>query len=114
MRKHETKIERFYRIANRRYWGGRLPCDVIVRWDAGLLRRDRCVGMLQHYPGVCIVIRISSILRKSPGLAGLVIMHEMAHLAVQLRLGKAYGGHGLVFQREMLRLARAGALSTLW
>jgi hypothetical protein len=114
MSNQNVEIQRFYSRANRRFWNGRLPSDVTALWDNRILRRDRCVGMLDNIPGVCIVIRISTALQECKALAGIVILHEMAHLAIQLRTRKRYTGHGKIFQKEMLRLAEMGAFAKLW
>ena len=39
------------------------------------------------------------------------LLHEMAHAAVNRRQGY---GHGVRFQKEMLRLAKAGAFKGIW
>lgn len=39
----------------------------------------------------------------------LTLLHEMSHMAIH-----PYQGHGKKFQKEMLRLADAGALRKVW
>jgi hypothetical protein len=112
--RRDTSIQRFYHLVNRRYWRGRLPRDVIVRWDRKLLRREHAVATLENYPAVVCIIRIARELYCCRGLVGLVILHEMAHLAIQLRLQRACAGHGWRFQQEMMRLAKLGAFRELW
>jgi hypothetical protein len=118
MKKPETHIQRFYRMANRRYWHGRLPLDVKVRWDAKLYAKERAIGIMQSVPGVGVLIVLSTKLRCCAGLVGLVMLHEMAHLAILARAGNFGAGgrdsHGAAFQREMVRLAKAGAFKNLW
>jgi hypothetical protein len=43
----------------------------------------------------------------------LTLLHEMAHMAVEVGHNRNMG-HGKVWQAEMLRLARAGAFKTIW
>lgn len=41
------------------------------------------------------------------------LLHEMAHLAVNIRHKRSMG-HGRLWQREMMRLARLGAFDNYW
>ena len=46
-------------------------------------------------------------------LRGSTILHEMAHIKVDLKFGREMG-HGKHWQNEMKRLARLGAFRDMW
>lgn len=109
-------------LFNKRYFGDRLPKDVIVHWWAqeGLYLGDchvcgvnpcgrigeRCAG---HE------IRISDHIqgRRFSSIAEITLLHEMVHMKAALG-DYRFAGHGPTFHREMKRLAALGAFSKLW
>ena len=115
----------WFRSFNRRYFKGRLVEPVIYFDNIGNYEGNPVCGQLTS-PGYrvyrvvgkkwkCIEgrpeIRISTKLQP-PWLwfqAKLTLLHEMAHLALPNKIE-----HGSVFQKEMVRLAKAGAFEGLW
>jgi len=94
-------LSRRFSSLNRRFFGGKLPRDTIVVW---MRNRDLM--------GACILapatVSVHQGLRNWPKAAEMTLLHEMCHLA----LGNY--GHGPTFQREMRRLALAGAFDRIW
>jgi predicted SprT family Zn-dependent metalloprotease len=100
-----TVLERTYRLFNRKYFGNRLPkhTDLLLRWG-------KIAGM-GYQQGDEIVINRKD--RRRDSVWKMTLLHEMVHLA--LPNAKAHNGfHGQDFQKEMLRLAKAGAFKDLW
>ena len=58
-------------------------------------------------PVITLASDLSRLSRTS--VAMMTLLHEMCHLAVPKRIW-----HGPKFQKEMLRLAKAGAFKELW
>ena len=119
-------LKRKYRIFNKRYFRGSLPDDMIVEWSDKLakkhmagthihgLRGLKCPGGKKRCRGN--YIRISPELKGLPTVAELTLLHEMVH-AKSHRGDLRYcecGRSGRAFQREMKRLALAGAFNELW
>lgn len=67
-----------------------------------------CIDHLAPQAGMILITR--GIGRQQTRLT---LLHEMAHIAVEIRHRRPMG-HGAVWQREMLRLARAGAFANWW
>ena len=98
-----SRLERSYRYYNRRYFGNLLPNppEVRVHWarlqsELGYQLEDEIV-LNRRY-------------RHCNALWRMTLLHEMVHLKLPPRAPD----HGRRFQREMLRLARAGAFRYLW
>lgn len=109
------KLKRFYRRANRAYFGGKLPSKTIIQWDPELHRREKCIGIMEYFPGRIIEISLDPWLKRSWSIVAMTLLHEMAH--IKLLMADPYGsrvGHGPKFQREMRRLSRVGAFDGLW
>lgn len=106
------KLKARYNHYNKRYFNGRLPDGVTVGWSDSLWRTG-VLGQVDGYSDGSFEIRIARELARFPVVSELVLLHETTHVALYER-GHYRGGHGNKFQREMLRLARAGALRFLW
>ncbi len=97
--KTQKWLKSWYNYANRTYFGKKLPKNTPIRWavldelDLGWQMGDEIV--------------ISTALQAWPAIAQIIVLHEMVHL-------KCGGSHGKRFQKEMLRLAKAGAMKDLW
>lgn len=71
------------------------------------------LGTATEYDNSFYVIEISSELKRFPIVAELVLIHEMVHILMYVRKHNDVG-HGPKFQKQMLRLARIGAMARLW
>jgi predicted SprT family Zn-dependent metalloprotease len=100
-----TVLERTYRRYNRKYFGNRLPkhTDMLLRWGN--------IAGMGYQMGDEIVINRKD--RSRDSVWKLTLLHEMCHLALP-NAKPTDGFHGRDFQKEMLRLAKAGALKGLW
>jgi hypothetical protein len=98
-------LRRAYDYYNRRYFKNKLPhnAELIFTEHVG-----SAIGMtmLGFDPPV---IMIAERIRQFGSTVDLTLLHEMAHI----KLGKRVN-HGKKFQKEMLRLANAGAMEDLW
>lgn len=93
-----------YRKYNRRYFGGRLPAVDIRFADID----DGCLGICIVFAGTH-EIRIARPIRSWGKVVKCTVLHEMCHVALPKRVE-----HGPRFEREMQRLAAAGAFKGLW
>lgn len=102
--RRQTALQKTYRLFNRKYFGNKLPRNARLRW-ADLK------GMMGYQRGQEIVIDRKD--RKRDSVWRGTLLHEMVHLA--LPDSKPIGGfHGKDFQKEMMRIARLGALKGIW
>lgn len=97
-----TVLEKTYRLYNRKYFGNRLPKtpDVDLRWAD--------IPEMGYEQGGEIVL--NKRYRHRASVWKFTLLHEMVHLSQP----KVKHDHGKEFQKEMLRLARAGAFKGLW
>ena|ERR1700722_4684256 len=73
----------------------------------------QCLGM--YMPSQCPSLATIALARgMDNGQAMTTLLHEMAHMSVENKYPKRNLGHGKIWQKEMLRLARAGAFDRLW
>lgn len=129
------RLQAAYRRYNKALFGGQLPDGMVVAWKRDMSKT--LVGVW-HNPGMIweslflkydkteverfaakcnkkFFIVISSRLKPFPHYARLVLLHEMTHVFVDLVLGsRDEKHHGPQFQKQMMRLARSGALEDLW
>ena len=108
-------LKKLFCRLNRAWFRGILPSKTIVRWSRTLMRQN-CIGLMENVPGEIPKITLAwEIHWCHPVVAGTLI-HEMAHLSVLAKHGArgAKTHHGLLFQKEMLRLAKAGSLKDIW
>jgi hypothetical protein len=109
------QLAEFYREFNREWFGGRLPADTRLYWmPARMANRSGHLAEVwgtrkQHRPITNFKISVSNRIRFSSRLVVRVLLHEMAHISTGLG-----AQHGPRWQREMLRLAKAGAFARLW
>jgi hypothetical protein len=95
-------LDRTYARYNRLYFRNSLPRNTIVKFG----RLSDCIAEVTWAEPPIIVIHKR--FRPWKKLVLFSLLHEMAHL------GSEDFGHGQAWQREMMRLARAGAFATLW
>jgi len=103
-------LEQLYAEYNDLYFGGGLP-TIPVKW--GKVHKSHAAEFVTYEDGTLAIV-ISPKLKTYTCWAYLTLIHEMAH--VKLRNFKGDDGdlHGPKFQREMKRLANAGAFNGLW
>lgn len=103
------QLHRLYRRLNRKWFSNKLPHDTIVAWEPRLNRIPIQAQLVDEDEP--LVILHNPHLRHLTNLVEFNMLHEMAHIAT---LNKESDDHGPRFQREMMRLARAGAFERIW
>ena len=132
-----TQLRVLYIDYNEKYFGGKLPCYITVEYGKNPYNPTE----YGHYEPETYTITINSKYGEQPSMVNLTLLHEMAHVAVRQQRKKqplvqgitgltidstgtavpTYGWiqtyfdpHGPDFQREMKRLAAAGAFEGIW
>lgn len=100
----ERYLRHWYRLYNNRYFNGELPETI----DIFFARLRMCKGDCDIDQGGEFIVRIHY-RQKHYRTTRFTLLHEMVHVKLN-----PYGGHGPVFDKEMLRLATAGAFRRLW
>jgi len=116
MAKRKTKLQRCFDDFNDKYFGNRLH-DIELSWAATPKVDGKVVSAYSHcqedlYKAHRIVL--SKRLRYRFWMWQLVLLHEMVHLDLDFKGVEEPDFHGPLFNAEMLRLAKAGALNNLW
>jgi SprT-like family len=108
----DRTLKRLYRQINRQYFFGKLPSRTIVHYT----RMPGELGRMEYCGLARPEISINKRMHITPSQAVMTLCHEMAHLYVICKHGKRglRVEHGPIFQREMLRLAKAGAFASHW
>ena len=115
-----TRLEENFHLANSRYFGGRLKnvkVKLTTRHIGG--RRRSAVGVTHSSPEKVhrgerkFLIEISSDLKIHPSMTILTLFHEMVHVKQWDKVTNETC-HGRLFNKEMKRLAAAGAFNGLW
>jgi Zn-dependent peptidase ImmA (M78 family) len=112
-------LQRLFGQYNWRYFGSRLSKSILIIQKELPKRR---YGRVMHnmrirransskWTNVDILILINTAHRRNE--QRLTLLHEMVHVDLDMK-GHSRVQHGKLFQKEMLRLAKAGALSKLW
>ena len=99
---------------NKRFFSGKLPTtDLSVSWDEAISKSDQAGTWVTKYEGEPekITIGISSRIQDCDTCVGAALLHEMVHIKLRDR---KIDMHGKEFQKEMLRLAKKGALAPYW
>ncbi len=99
---------------NKRYFSGKLPTgDLCVFWDETISKSDLAGTWVTKYEGEPekITISISRRIQDCDSCVGAALLHEMVHIKLRNR---KIDMHGKEFQKEMLRLAKKGALAPYW
>jgi len=111
--------EMFDRL-NRRYFRGALP-SLPIMWHKPLLSGGRRAFagqfiVFEDRDHANIIIDPKLRKRKMWNYIESILLHEMVHTYLWNKHERpsAYNGHGKKFQKEMRRLARAGAFDRLW
>jgi hypothetical protein len=93
-------LRKLYRQYNHQYFDNKLPKDTRIGW--GRPRSEMA------YLSVDDIIVIHEDIKNWPRVVMMCLLHEMVHMATN------DVGHGRVWQRGMMRLARKGAFRNLW
>lgn len=104
MRQTNSDLRRYYRVANRKYFGNKLPSINLY-----FTNLRNCAGRTQLACNVPVYIEINEGLRTYQAITIQTVLHEMCHVE-----NPRWKGHGYKFDRRMLRLAKDGAMSGLW
>jgi hypothetical protein len=112
---NNSYLKRLYNEYNKKYFYGKLPNIVVGYVTTRQLKRDRV------QKGTCAFTSFDPKVRTMPIAIGIHfdrsksmtyikadLLHEMAHVA------NPRANHGLVFQKEMKRIAQAGAFVGVW
>ena len=106
----DYRLKQLYRKFNKQWFGGKMRDDVIVRWATGpadLKRECQAKKLLACADDKTIIL--NPWMKKSGNLTRFTLLHEMVHAKLPQGVH-----HGPRFQREMHRLARAGAFEKYW
>ena len=104
MRQTNADLKRYYRMANRLYFGNALP-ELPMRFA----RMYKRTGITWTEGGEAVSIEVNEVLRGYQAITIMVVLHEMLHVEKP-----QHKGHGWQFDKRMLRLAKMGAFGGLW
>ena len=118
MAKRKTKLQQCFDEFNEKYFDSRLH-DVELSWAIyPRVDGEKVDGYCHEAPDLykSHKIVLARRLRKSPWMWKIVLLHEMVHMDMMFAgtPEEEQGFHGPLFNAEMLRLAKAGALNGLW
>ena len=100
--KVEPTLNVFYAKINKEYFSNQLPKDVTITYSDSVLLYNSYGVTDNEFK----TIKLSRKLKGNLRLAEMTLLHEIVHLKID--------GHGLLFQQEMLRLAKEGAMWGVW
>lgn len=111
------QLRRSYLFYNRKYFGGKLPknteCGFFESPPADARGEVYCRSPEELSKGQPHAIWINRHYCRDANSILLILLHEMIHLHLMTKHDSRQG-HGPKFQREQLRLVKAGALNDLW
>lgn len=105
MRVSNAYLARSYAEFNRKYFGNKLPRDMIVRFEKNMEE----VAITMHKFDRPLYIELNEKLKWHNMLVDITLLHEMVHVESIKR-----NGHGPWFQKRMLKLAKDGAFKNCW
>lgn len=106
--KSNPQLKRLYLRLNKAWFGNRLPADTICVWSRALNHEPLQAELDDEAEP--LIIRHNPVLRRFENLIIYNTLHELAHIATLSEKTP----HGPRWQREMLRLAKAGAFASVW
>jgi hypothetical protein len=115
-----TKLQKYFQIYNKKYFGGALP-PVTLRWAdmkhfGHYFAREH--EMFDIFTNEVVSVRTEHVIElgkwstNNRSVWRMTLLHEMCHL--KLRDKKRAASHGRLFNQEMKRLAASGAFHGLW
>lgn len=102
-------LDLWYSGYNESLFNNQLPRDTRVVWSDV----DQTCGETFPRSDGGFLITISPSCNVTRAEALLTLIHEMVHIH-QWYTNKAFGAHGPMFEKEMIRIADSGALEGLW
>lgn len=105
---HNKQLRKAFRCYNKLYFNNQLEEPDIVRYSN--ITNEGASGLTTWQTQGATKIQIHSGLKKFEKLSCIVLLHEMAHLAVGL---DCIEQHGIRYQAEIYRLIMAGAYDSL-
>lgn len=104
----QKELNEYFSLVNQHFFDNALPKEirVVVKADANTYEYGSWDAENRIY--------INAAKLKGMRSMKMTLLHEMAHVAVIAMHGTENGSHDYKFQKEMLRLARAGAMEGLW
>jgi hypothetical protein len=103
----DADLRRYYRIANKRYFGNKLPVHFHLQFG-----KIKGAGVTHVLNGdTPIAIEINETLRTFQAITILTVLHEMLHVE---KPKDDHKKNDWRFDRRMLRLAQQGAFDGLW
>ena len=107
----DKQLKHWFSKYNRKWFNGELPEDTVVIWEpVNGCFAETCP--IYEVEAGKFIIRMNPSQRGWPSFWKLTLLHEMCHLHLWNEHPKH--NHGKVFDREMQRLALAGAFHNLW
>lgn len=97
-----AELRYWYRRYNKKYFGGKLDARVCFS-------KEVCKKFIGHADWYDRVITISKEIKRLDCVIKGTLLHEMAHIKLPVKVN-----HGPRFEKEMLRLAKAGAFRGVW
>ena len=121
---HQRFLEHYFHIFNKKYFSSSLSTNTQLRWCLrfkkphekyyAVTNRYREINKVKRSKEDSFYIIISNQAKKvGTSFILMTLLHEMAHIATW-KSDKSKKGHGPVWQKEMLRLAKMGAFKNLW
>lgn len=106
-------LEKLYRCYNKQFFSGRLP-----KYKVMFISKFSSKTQVGECDPTKHVIKIAKGIKNYPCEVKMTLFHEMVHAKLlegkQITFKVAYNYHSNKFQREMLRLAKAGAFKGIW
>lgn len=108
--KVSVRLTHLYEAYNDSYFDGRLPKNLIVYVDSA----EGNVGLTDRCNGNELCIHLNGYYNNSAPTEELTILHESCHVYVLTAYGEQFDSHGALWQSCMHKLAREGALDSIW
>lgn len=102
-----VELQSMYCAYNKLYFHNKLPRDMVAEFG----KCGGCnIGLTRIYKNRPLFIIIDKRIKSMRTVALMTLLHEMVHVELPTKAD----GHGKIFQKAMLRLAKAGAFNKLW
>jgi predicted SprT family Zn-dependent metalloprotease len=111
-------LKDYYLLFNKRYFGNKLPEDAQIIWSEKTTKKRAAQLLVWEDTLAETEIALNPAMKKLGAECRALqsLLHEMCHLYLraQGKPASVFAEHGRLWQREMKRLARIGALNTIW